>query len=327
MSNKYRKLANQIDSILHMSVSMDAQNQMLEIVFKDSAVGQPPDIPVNTVTTDYHDGLMAKWQEDTVELKKHHEELREDWHRRLLAAQEEADKQTRMRKASVENSNEQFDLREKAESALLDAQIEINELTALLDEKTKPETVIPYDSDATELEKLGDKISTTKSSEIRSIRQNAMVKGLVQTPEEAEKADKAFDKVRMTTFYTDKELKTIDKMPKFSGHSLIKGKWIYIKQPPLSQLAADETPFLNLRPKRSRSGSLNKNEVWQLKRYIKSGRRNKWIMERMGLSSAAVSQCKTGKTYTKVPPEPEVKNKTTTVHVGEGVIDAGHPLK
>lgn len=320
MTSPYRKLANQIDSILHMSVSMKAQDQMLEIVFKDSLVKLPQDIPVNTVTTEYHDEIIAKG-------KALHTEILEKAYKQNLLLKEDLDKQTRMRISSVESSNEQFDLREKAESALLDAQIEVNELTILLDERTKPKTIIPYDSDATELEKLGDSISDAKSGNIRPIRQNAMVKGLVQTKEEAAQSEADFDKVRMTKFYTDKELKTIDKMPKFSGYSLIKGNWIYIKQPPLSQLAADEDPFLNLRPKRPRSGSLNKNEVWQLRRYIKSGRRNIWIEKRMGLSSAAVSQCKTGSTYLKVPPEPKVKKKTTTVHVGEGVIDAGHPLK
>ncbi|RLC02966.1 MAG: hypothetical protein DRH90_12480 [Deltaproteobacteria bacterium] len=283
MSNLYRKLANQIDSILHMSVSMDAQNQMLEIVFKDSALGQPQDIPVDTVTTAYHDELMARWQKDTIELNKHHEELRIDWKRRLDIAE-----------------------------------AEVRNLTKDLDECTKPKTVTPYVPDAPELEMLGDYISKVKS-EILPIRQNAMVKGLVQTKKEAAEADAAFDKVRMTAFYTDKELKTIDKMPTFSGYSLIKNKWIYIKQSPLNQLALDESPFLNLRPKRPVKGGLNVNEVWQLRRYIKSGRRNCWIQKRMGLSSAAVSQMKNGRTYQKVPPELKL-NKETTVHAGEGVI-------
>ena len=321
MTSPYRKLANQIDTTLRMDLSTEAEDQMFEIIFKDVKGILSQDIPVDTVTTAYHDELMARWQKDTVELNKHHEELRLDWKRRLTAAQEEADKQTRMRVSSVESSYEQIELREEAEDALLDAKIEINELTKLLDDYTKPKTTtITAASDPRE---DGE---TSKSGEILPIRQNAMVKGLVQTKEEAAEADAAFDKVRMTKFYTDKELKTIDKMPKFSGHSLIKGNWIYIKQPPLSQLAADEDPFLNLRPKRPAKGTLNKNEVWQLRRYIKSGRRNVWIMERMGLSSAAVSQAKNGKTYKKVPPEPKVKKKTTTAHAGEGVIDLGHPF-
>jgi len=294
MTSPYRKLANQIDSILHMSVSMKAQDQMLEIVFKDSLVKLPQDIPVNTVTTEYHDEIVA----DAV--------------KQLLILKEDLDKQRRMRVAATENSNEQFDLREAAESKLLDAQIEVNTLTDLLDEATSPKQTIIYHDKAA-------------SKEIKHIAQNAMVKGLVQTKEEAKQSEVEFDKVRMTKFYTDKELLTIEKMPKFSGHSLIKSKWIYIKQPPLNQLALDETPFLNLRPKRPAKGSLNKNEVWQLRRYVKSGRRNNWIMERMGLSSAAVSQIKNGKTYLKVPPEP--RTKSTTVHAGEGVIDQSKKAK
>ena len=313
MKKTYRALANQIDAILHMSVSMTAQDQMLEIVFKDSLPSQ--DIPVDTVTTKYHDEIMADTQKHYAsQIKAQGERYRED-------IQEFLESTTRMLDAAVVNSNEQFELREKAESALLDAQIEISELTALLDERTKPKATDPYESPKGELENVISKLEDTKSKEIKHILQNAMVKGLVQTPEEKAKADADFDRVRMTKFYTDKELQTIEKMPKFLGHSLIKGKWIYIKQPPLNQLAADETPFLNLRPKRPAKGSLNKNEVWQLRRYIKSGRRNKWIMERMGLSSAAVSQCKTGRTYKKVPPEPKLKDKPTTVHAGEGVIE------
>ena len=313
MLSKYRKLANQIDSILHMSVSMTAQDQMLEIVFKDSMPSQ--DLPENTVSTEYHDRLMAAWQQDTVELNKDHAA-------QIVKLKEEIARVVRMRKSSIENSNEQFDLREKAESALLDAQIELNELTALLDEQTKPKTTT-----ITAASDHRHEATDPQPKEIKHIAQNAMVKGLAyETKEEAEQADALFDKVRMTKFYTDKELQTIEKMPKFSGHSLIKGKWIYIKQPPLNQLAADEEPFLNLRPKRPAHGSLNKNEVWQLRRYLRSGRRNIWIEERMGLSSAAVSQARTGKTYQNVPEEPKRVKKTTTVHAGEGVIDCGHPL-
>ena len=318
MKKPYRALANQIDSILRMSVSMSAQDQMLEIVFKDSSLMVSQDIPPDTVTTKYHDEIVADAEKEYLRKlraqgKSHREEIQR--------FQETLNKWKRMRDASVVNSNQQFDLREKAESALLDAQIEIGELTALLDERTKPKAADPYDSDATELEKLGDAIhEAQKTKEIKHILQNAMVKGLVQTPEEKAKADADFDRVRMTKFYTDKELQIIDKMPKFPGHSLIKGNWIYIKQPPLNQLAADEIPFLNLRPKRGKKCNLNKNEVWQLRRYIKSGRRNNWIEERMGLSSAAVSQAKTGRTYKKVPSEPKVKQEEVTAHAGYGII-------
>lgn len=308
MKKTYRALANQIDAVLHMSVSMQAQDQMLEIVFKDSPLMIPADIPVDTVTTKYHDDLMADAAAEYTKLVRVSKATIEDLMGKITMAE-----------GSLEIARKGA---RSWQSKWVKADAEIKELTALLDERTKPKATEPYDSDATELEKLGDAIhQAQKTKEIKHILQDAMVKGLVQTPEEKEQADADFDRVRMTKFYTDKELQTIDKMPKFSGHSLIKGKWIYIKQPPLTQLAADETPFLNLRPKRPARGSLNKNEVWQLRRYIKSGRRNNWIMERMGLSSAAVSQCKTGKTYSKVPPEPVLKNKPTTVHAGEGVIE------
>ena len=283
------KVIEQINTIIDMGLSETSRAQMLEImlheIFTNLRVNQ--DIPVNTVTTEYHDEIVAKLEQ-------------------------ELERQKRMRKSAVDSSNEQFELREKAEDALLDAQLEIAALTKILDEVTKPaEDIDPIKK---------------QPKEIKPILQNAMVKGLVQTKEEAAQADADFDRVRMTKFYTDKELQTIEKMPKFSGHSLIKGKWIYIKQPPLNQLAADEEPFLNLRPKRPAHGSLNKNEVWQLRRYLRSGRRNIWIEERMGLSSAAVSQARTGKTYQNVPEEPKRVKKTTTVHAGEGVIDCGHPL-
>ena len=69
MTNLYRKLADQIDSILHMSVSIDAQNQMLEIVFKDSMVS-PHDIPTDTVTTEYHDEIVQEARKEALGFKE-----------------------------------------------------------------------------------------------------------------------------------------------------------------------------------------------------------------------------------------------------------------
>ena len=84
------------------------------------------------------------------------------------------------------------------------------------------------------------------------------------------------------------------------------------------QLSLDETPRLNVRSSRPKNSNLTVPEVWQLRRYLKSGRRNTWIEKKMGMSSAAVSQAKGGRTYKKVPKEPG--HKSVKVHAGEGVI-------
>jgi hypothetical protein len=90
---------------------------------------------------------------------------------------------------------------------------------------------------------------------------------------------------------------------------------------PHAHLSLDELPFLEgIRDPGERpfGCALRKHEVWQIRRYIESGRKNTWIEKKMGISSASCSQIKTGNSYSKVPKEK--KRRAVKVHAGEGVI-------
>jgi hypothetical protein len=337
MSNEYkdrlqdtRELAiKQVTAVIDSGLDIELKIRTRIHIREDQyitagSLSKPPlGIPVDSVTTSYHDGIVADAQQAIANWKTQNGKL-----------QKELDKVKRMRATSTDINNglhEELDgLRgvinrlhtegKKLGDVHREALKENKQLWADLREKTAPE------EKTTEITAGSDhRHESTEPVEIRPIRQNAMVKGLVKTKEElaADKENDPFDNVRKKVFYTDKVPAEPKNFPKFKGNSLLKGGWIYLKQRPINQLAKDEDPRLNLRSKRPRHGSLNTNEVWQLRRYFKSGRKNAWIQERMGLSSAAVSQFKTGKTYKKVPPEPKMVKeavKPTTVHAGEGVI-------
>lgn len=89
-------------------------------------------------------------------------------------------------------------------------------------------------------------------------------------------------------------------------------------------LDSDEIPYLECRsPLLRKVGcALQKNEVWQVRRYIQSGRSPAWICDKMKIGESTVSGIKHNKTYAGVPLEHPKEHKHTgpvTVHAGYGV--------
>lgn len=89
-------------------------------------------------------------------------------------------------------------------------------------------------------------------------------------------------------------------------------------------LDSDEIPYLKCRsPLLRKVGcALQKNEVWQVRRYIQSGRSPAWICDKMGIGESTVSGIKHNKTYAGVPlehPKECTHTKPVKVRAGYGV--------
>jgi hypothetical protein len=253
----------------------------------------PPDIAVDTVTTTYHDELMQLHHVHTVELQKELDTANKDKNTWQSMYDKENEDNVAWKKDWDSLYAKNKKLVKKCE-----------ELMTLLDQATDPKVI-----------KLPSK------KEIKTIDNRSIVKKVESKP--GDEPD-PFAKVRETRFYGDAgtiKPKGYPAFPKFKGHSLRKGKWIFVKHPLEEHLANDEKPRLNIRSIRPSYSSLTTHEVWQVRRYIKSGRKNNWIEKRLGMTDAASSTMRTGKSYLKVPPEPKMRPvKPTTVHAGEGVI-------
>ncbi|RLA60317.1 MAG: hypothetical protein DRQ89_13020 [Epsilonproteobacteria bacterium] len=86
-------------------------------------------------------------------------------------------------------------------------------------------------------------------------------------------------------------------------------------------LADDEIPFLKCRsPLLRKVGcALQKKEVWQIRRYIQSGRRPAWIALKMHIGNSTISGIKHNHSYSSVPlehPKEYKPKKPLNVHVG-----------
>jgi len=174
--------------------------------------------------------------------------------------------------------------------ALQKEQEKNKELTALLDDATKPQQiidpvdVIEYDDDATELEKLGDQLSqkhVKRVGDILSKEQDAEI--------EAAKAAA-------------------------TGPTYIEG------------LPDDENPYLPRRDPytRKRGCALQKYEVWQIRRYITSGRSYHFIQKTMNVGSSTISSLKHNVSYRGIAMEQRdskpVATKPIKVRAGYGVV-------
>ena len=81
--------------------------------------------------------------------------------------------------------------------------------------------------------------------------------------------------------------------------------------------------------KPKKKAGMTNEEVWAVRRYIASGRKNVWIEKHTGLDDAVVSRLKMGHSYLSVGPEPKNaprilptrwQHKETTAHAGHGIV-------
>ena len=116
---------------------------------------------------------------------------------------------------------------------------------------------------------------------------------------------------------------TITENDKLHGEVLELNQLLALDKGPASTTPANkeetngENPVIPPKPMRKHRANMTKEEVWQVRRFFKAGRKNIWIINQTGLDDAAVSRLRTGKSYKSVPPEP--KGKPVCLRVGWGI--------
>ena len=250
----------------------------------------------NLIRTDKQRKEIAKLRKELsaekrmVEYRQHQ---RDTISEELVELRRKYEKSIRMRTTSTEINNELVKRLEKADEIFINQCIEINDLTKLLDSATDP-------GKKEELDTQHPVTRQTETGDIIISPDPVPGPGLPYNNLDGGPLEQLGDK--LANVKADPELTVKDVN--------------YVLD---LQLDSDEKPRLTVRSQRTKNCSLTTAEVWQVRRYLKSGRRNTWIEKKMGMSSAAVSQIKSGKSYKKVPKEP--RPKPTTVHAGEGVIE------